>query len=469
MAGILSKIAVKGIENVAGKSTDAIRRLLEGAVDYAGKKFGALPDINTPPPPAPLSMYDPIGSAIEKESGFRGIAPDRSDLTYLRYKPKTGYSERVNASLEALREPGNPIREELLKDIRRGEEIGGNDWYNTEELRSWFVKELGEKQGDAEWREFLYLMGTTSPGSNVPMNIASASATRGRFFTDPEYVDALLNVENLKDAQKIAKLRPTGYGHKTAGLQELNTARLLKGEWKYGGLPEPDIPPAKASWTQQPKPKGFTNSLLGNRRNIAADLHFTRYMAMASKHPDWLNTGTDVGYGFMKNVINTFPEAEKYFSIRKFKSGKVEKEIPSFNFKKAAKEGAIDLNIAIDDTGKTIADFPQAWAQKPNDNEYGAFEDFINELAGEIGQTPAQVQANMWMGGADRTGVAEESQGTFMELIRERAKKKAIKDNTTPNQVLQNFIRNGGFLSLIGGTGLGALNNITEETKSEVQ
>tara|TARA_R110002020_G_scaffold473377_1_gene702532 strand:- start:21 stop:1361 length:1341 start_codon:yes stop_codon:yes gene_type:complete len=442
---------------------DFARRLLEGAVDFAGKKIGALSNI-TSPPPAPLSMYDaPAGFKPE----YRGAAPDRSDLTYLRYKPAKGYSDRVNSSLEALRDPDNPIRAELLKDIRRGEEIGGNDWYNTEELRDWFVTELGEAQGDAEWREFLYLMGTTSPGSNVPMNIASASATRGRFFTDPDYVDALLNAESLKDAQEIAKARPKGYGHKTAGLQEMNTAKLLRGQ--YGALPEPNVSAGKSSWTEQPKPKGFANSLLGNRRNIAADLHFTRYMAMASKHPDWLNTGTDVGYDFMENVINTFPEAEKYFSIRKFKSGKVEKEIPSFNFKKAAKEGAIDLNIAIDDTGKTIADVPQAWAQMPNANEYGAFEEFINELASELGQTPAQVQANMWMGGADRTGVAEESQGTFMELIRERAKKKAIKDNTTPNQVLQNFIRNGGFLSLIGGTGLGALNNIAEETKSEAQ
>ena len=433
------------------------RRFIEQAVDYAGNKIGALSDLGEIPPPAPLRMYDaPAGSKPK----YLGAAPDRSDVTYLRYAPKKGYSERVETSLEALRDPDNPIRAELLKDIRRGEEIGGNDWYNTEELRDWFVGELGEKQGDAEWREFLYLMGTTSPGSNVSMNVASASATRGRFFSEPEYVDSLLNAETLKDFQAIAKTRPKNYGHKTAGLQEMNTGKLLKGQ--YGALPEPDVPPAKGSWTEQPKPKGFSNSLLGNRRNIAADLHFTRYMAMASKHPDWLNTGTDVGYDFMENVINTFPDAEKYFSIRKFKSGKKEKEVPSFNFKKASKEGAIDLTIPIDETGKTIADVPQAWAQMPNDNEYGAFEGFINELAEELGQTPAQVQANMWMGAADRTGVAESSQGTFMELIRERAKIKAMKDGTTPNQVLQNFIRNGGFLSLIGATGIGALNTIPE-------
>jgi len=235
---------------------DTGRRALEGTVDYAGRKLGVLGDIETPPP-APLSMYDaPAGSKPE----YRGAAPDRSDVTYLRYKPTKGYSERVETSLEALRDPDNPIRAELLKDIRRGEEIGGNDWYNTEELRDWFVAELGEKQGDAEWREFLYLMGTTSPGSNVPMNVASASATRGRFFLEPEYVDALLNAESLKDFQAIAKTRPKGYGHKTAGLQEMNTGKLLKGQ--YGALPEPDVPPAKGSWTEQPKPKGFSNSFL---------------------------------------------------------------------------------------------------------------------------------------------------------------------------------------------------------------
>ena len=63
------------------------------------------------------------------------------------------------------------------------------------------------------------------------------------------------------------------------------------------------------------------------------------------------------------------------------------------------------------------------------------FEDFINELADELGQTPAQVQANMWMGGADRTGVAESSQGTFMELIRERAKNKAIKEGISEDNI----------------------------------
>jgi hypothetical protein len=120
--------------------------------------------------------------------------------------------------------------------------------------------------------------------------------------------------------------------------------------------------------------------------------------------------------------------------------------------------------VPIDETGKTIADVPQAVAQMPNDNEYGAFEGFINELADEFGpnaSTGSSQYVDGWRGSKQVS--RRKSQGTFMELIRERAKKKAMKDGTTPNAVLQNFIRNGGFLSLIGGTGLGALNTIPEE------
>ena len=137
------KFGVKTGIKIGEEILDSGRRFLEETLDYAGRKMGALSGIDTPPA-ADLSMYDvPAGSKPE----YRGAATDRSDVTYLRYKPTKGYSDRVNTSLDALRDPDNPIRAELLKDIRRGEEIGGNDWYNTEELRDWFVTELGEGQG----------------------------------------------------------------------------------------------------------------------------------------------------------------------------------------------------------------------------------------------------------------------------------------------------------------------------------
>ena len=93
----------------------------------------------------------------------------------------------------------------------------------------------------------------------------------------------------------------------------------------------------------------------------------------------------------------------------------------------------------------------------PRDNEYGAFEDFMGELGQELNMTPAQVQASLWMGGAKRTGVADESQGTFMELFKRRAQKRADKTGKTVDQVIQEFIKNKGLLALpvTGGLGIG--------------
>ena len=46
---------------------------------------------------------------------YRIVAPDRSDITYLRYKPGANVSERLDASLTALRDPNNPIRKEMIE------------------------------------------------------------------------------------------------------------------------------------------------------------------------------------------------------------------------------------------------------------------------------------------------------------------------------------------------------------------
>jgi hypothetical protein len=77
------------------------------------------------------------------------------------------------------------------------------------------------------------------------------------FFTNPDYIDALLAGESLKpDFQDIAKIyRPEFYGHKTAGLQEMNTSKLLKGQ--YGALPEPDVTQLKGRGQSNQSQKGF--------------------------------------------------------------------------------------------------------------------------------------------------------------------------------------------------------------------
>ena len=397
---------------------------------------------------------------------YKGQPPDRSTFTYLRYNPKK-LPPRMQLALNAIKSKNSKFKAEMVADIRRGQKLGGDSWYNTEELRDWFINELGEKNGDAHWRHFMSLMGGTSPGSNVMANIKNAAYVRKRMLestkvpgTNKTYLQALKEVTGIDDARILARTRAEGFGHMAAGAQEMALSRYAKGKW------EPQTQPgmtrvSDSSLLENPKPKGFTQSFLGNQTNIAADLHFTRYMGMASGSPDWLNNTSDVGKNFKEEILSKYPKAKKYFQERKVtnKDGKVNIQ-DVFSPKKAVKDGVVPMDA--------IKDQPTIWTDKPNDNEYAAFETYINELADELNMSPSQVQANLWMGAAAKTGVEETSQGTFMEVLRERAKVRADQEGITPAQAIRNFIRNegSGLLSVMhpmpllatGAAGAGAYN-----------
>jgi hypothetical protein len=416
----------------------------------------AAPKPTKPKKGAPRPEADPAGPfAPKNDPRYVGAAPDRSEISFLRYKPKAP-TGRVDRALAALRDPNNPVRADMFETIRRGmsPEIRGQDWYNTEELRDWFVSELGEDAGNAEWSQFMDLMGAGSPMSNVPSNIKSASAMRNRLATDPEYAAGLMNVEKLDDARVYGSSRPAGYGHQSQGLQELIHARQRQGAWS--GTPEPGITGAMSSMTDNPKPKGFTNSLKGNMRNIAADLHFTRFMAMASNDPEFLSGQAGIGKAAADAITARFPKAAEYIAVKEVKG----KPIITFNAKKAAKEGAVDLN------GLKEFDIPSLYADKPNDAEYAHFEDFMKEVGDELGMTPAQTQAALWMGAADRTGLDQTSRGTFMDLFRRRVGERAAETGRTFDDTLRDFIRNKGLLSVPIGIGAMSMQSAPAEAGS---
>lgn len=416
-----------------------------GASEYGGVPVpgatSTAPTVVKPKKGAPRPEADPAGPfAPRNDPRYVGAAPDRSEISFLRYKPKAP-TLRVERALAALRDPNNPVRADMFETIRRGisPEIRGQDWYNTEELRDWFVGELGEEAGNAEWSQFMDLMGAGSPMSNVPANIKSAPAMRNRLATDPEYAAGLLDVTNLEDARQFGRTRPAGYGHQSQGLQELIHARQRQGAWS--GEPEPGVSGAMSSMTDNPKPKGFTNSLKGNARNIAADLHFTRFMAMASNDPEFLSGQAGIGKAAADAITARFPDAAKYIAVKDVKG----KPVITFNAKKAVKDGAADLQ------GLQDFDIPSLYADKPNDAEYAHFEDFMKEVGDELGLTPAQTQAALWMGAADRTGLDQTSRGTFMDLFRRRVGERAAETGRTFDDTLRDFIRNKGLLALPAG------------------
>ena len=386
-----------------------------------------------------VGLLDMLKKPPGSDPRYRGVAPNRTDFTFMRYNPAK-LPERLQKSLTALRDPNNPMRQDMLESIDAGLEVG-EDWYNTEELRDWFIMGHGEDEGMRQWTEYLDLVGATSPGSKVPANIGNASAVRNRLYTDPEYLEQLQNVENIEGGRALAKGRQPGYGHKTAGLQELIVSKQTQG--KFDALPEPGVTATKSSMVENPKPKGFGQSLKGSEKNIAADLHFTRYFGMASMDPDWLNVaGTEVGQEFADKIMAAYPKAKKYFATNKM--GK-----PSFNPKAAVKDGVVPI--------EDIADNPGVWSAMPNNNEYGAMEDFMFELGNELGLTGPQVQAALWMGAARKTKVDPTSQTTFMGAIRDRADIQAAKRGQTREQVLFDFIMNKGLLTGATAAPLGVL------------
>jgi hypothetical protein len=399
------------------------------------------------PPSDPLDMYR---AEPGSDPRYLGQAEDRSSVTHLRYAPaKT--TPKMDSAIGNLRTNEGGIKDALLADIKRGQELGGDDWYNSEEMRDWFVKELGEKRGDTEWREFMDLMGAASTGNKVDTNIGTASMYRSLG------VDAKdLAAREMARPGTAPKILPAGYGHKMQKNHAANTVRVLDGDWVP--TPEFDVAtqklttsPAKGSHLQNPKPKGFANSFLGNKINMAADLHFTRYMGMASGRPEWLQNGADVARSVMTDMLGQYGnKAKKYFKTG-VKDGKPTTKLDS---RKMVEDGVAQ----IDDMKR----FPTVWQGRPADNEYAAFEGYINELADELGMSANQVQANLWMGAADRTNVDPSSQGTFMELIRARADKRAKAEGTTREIVLRRFIRERGLLqaapaAALGGAAAGGL------------
>ena len=144
---------------------------------------------------------------------------------------------------------------------------------------------------------------------------------------------------------------------------------------------------------------------------------------------------------------------KKYTSTRMVNG----KEVSEINLFKAWKDGHIK------DTSP-FQEMPTAWSDTPKPNEYAAYEDMANRVSSKYDMTPAQFQASLWMGAGDITGLADESQGTFMQLFRRSLDKRAGERGLSRKQMLNDFIKNKAVLSVpFGGVGYGALNTIPEE------
>jgi len=428
--------------------------------DYLGKPIGALSDMiagighNNPPLDMRMRPIDSVDNPAGSNPRYRGAAPNRTQ-TYPRYRPKktTARMQRLEASIA---DQNNPINSVFDTYIDKGKKLGGEDWYNTEELRDWMVDVLGEADGDKQWREYIELIGTSSTGSKVPQNIRFASLYRALDPADRMRVAQIVKDEGVRplDAAKRLGVMPANspsdfkYGHLKQRGHAGNVLNREAGYWDRE-VPEELTGAARTKWLQaNPKVKGFGNDLLGDDTNIAADMHFMRMLAMSDGGGDFLNPQSklsEINAEIAKKVIGP-KRIKKYTSTRKVNG----KEVSEINLLKAWQDGHIK------DT-RPFQEMPTAWADTPKATEYAAYEDMANRVAAKYEMTPAQFQASLWMGAGDMTGLADESQGTFMDLFRRSLDKRGEERGLTRKEMLEDFIKNKAVLSLPAGATLGAL------------
>jgi hypothetical protein len=343
--------------------------------------------------------------------------------------------------------------------VKKGQTLKGDDWYNTEEMRDWFVSRLGETDGDARWRDFVDTIGATSAGSSVPDNIRNASFYNALMPADRVAVAEVVARGGTTPAAaarqlgiEVANMPPaTGkgsynYGHVFQQNQGKNILAQGTGQWSRE-IPEGLSGAALSEWLKANlKIKGFANDLLGNKRNIAADKHFMRLLAMSDGGVEFLSDQAAGGAEHLATLRAAYGEAiEPYIKTRTVKG----KPVVQVNLKKAGKDGVI-----TDTT--PLRGMPTAWQDTPSETEYAGLEEMANRLAERYSMTPAQFQANLWMGAGDLTNLADESQGTFMELFRRSLDKRAAERGLTRGQMLDDFVVNRAPLAIapLGVTGL---------------
>lgn len=350
---------------------------------------------------------------------------------------------------QSAQDPSSPLNSMFDRYVEKGRELKGEDWYNTEELRDWFIEALGPEKGHTDWMDFMAKIGAGSTGSKVPENIRIASMYRA-LGEDAPRVAELVKAKGITPGAASRELgievpgMPDNYqyGHVKQGNHASNIINQSAGNWAHM-IPEGLKGAALTKWLQaNPKVKGFFNSLIGNKDNIAADMHFMRMLAMSDGGVDFLGKQAKLNMPEVERLRAKYGKAiEPYINSRSIK-GKANATV-EVNLNKAGKDGVITDTSEFKST-------PSAWADTPDATEYAAYEQMAQRTAERFGQTPAQFQASLWMGAGDMTNLADASQGTFMDLFRRGLDKRGAERGLSRREMFNDFAINRAPLAVPG-------------------
>jgi hypothetical protein len=285
-----------GLEGVLGVAPGAIafrKPIAEGgrrAIDYArslGRQYAEGGSVEQEQPGLVdramrfLSQFNPVGSAeaspaselakrivkkaAPKADEVSGIfdysrlneAPKTAQFDLPRLSPPRGVPERVTS---LVADPS--VLDKMVDVVKRGQEMGGDKWYNADQLRQEFAGRLGQDAGNQAFRKYMDLVAATSPRSDVGTNIRNASYYYGRHMRG-------------EGMPAVGEKNPQPYGHMAQKLHQMNAERVAGTGW------DP---------LNNPKPASFVENLVGNQRPVTVDTHAFRLPAILAQDPRFLET-----------------------------------------------------------------------------------------------------------------------------------------------------------------------------------
>lgn len=363
------------------------------------------------------------GEAPGAPARWQGPSPNRS-TGVPRYVSPKGTSPRMQRLQDKFaNDPA--LAAELNRLITAGGDIG-RDWYNAEAIRDMFIAAQGNSpaKGHQAWIDFIDRIAATSTGSKVPKNIDITMDYMGR--TTPKASSNLTREEvatRMADEMSAGLFRPSeGAGSKTQRNHQWNIESILRGEWND----------ATADPRLNPKPRGYRAGFMGDPDAIAADMHYTRMMAMLSDDPAWLAVDTQVGDDFAEKLLQQFPGAGNYISRSTDKTGAFH---TMFRARDAVNNGAVPFEAIKTD--------PQVWEAMPADAEYGPLEEIMKTLAHGRGLTGYQGQAGLWIGAADKTGVDPTSRQTFTNIFIDRVNEASQATGVPVEEIIAKLAQSG--------------------------
>ncbi len=327
-----------------------------------------------------------------------------------RTVPKQGPPARI---VEALARP--EVEQGINETVQRGIEGGGKEWYNTEPVLDRMRGIMSSGDVDPAYAQLMDLMAATSPRARVPDNVRTGS-----------YYNYL-----MRQGMPLPDKPAPGYGSIAQNLHRQNVEGLMeRGGW--------DV-------YKNPKPASFSSNLQGNQQVATIDTHNFRLPGILSGDPRFLETSIAELAKTPESALETLqrqypglPEDIAQAAI----SVKPKKVSVNYKPQEWVEKGYISMEDAVND--------PALWASKPRDNEYGYYEQWQQDQAKQMGISPAQYQASMWLGGGDTTGLGSAAE-PFIGTLEARIRYTADRLGMDPEKVRDMMLRGEVPLMAQGG------------------